>query len=146
VKNINELDRRAQKAMMRSRRGAAGLCFSADPKRQVVHLAIHDGAQAGSAITLDADAFEQFVRSLLAVEIDTLEERYDRIHSPATRASKRKREEKRQLRETLCAGGRVTRPVPHAAPERLSLRESLRIPPYSDATALVLVRREERAA
>ena len=67
----SQRNRRAQRAMMR-KHTSPGLCFQADPKRQVVHMAIHNGAEAGTSITFDADEYRELIRKLLGVGIDSI--------------------------------------------------------------------------
>lgn len=84
----SQLNKRAQRAMMRRHRGTAGLAWSCDPKRQVVHVAIHDGAMNGSALTFAADQFVSLITGLLSVEIDTLPLTLTRTYTPKTGAAR----------------------------------------------------------
>lgn len=66
-------DARAERALMREYRGQPGLAYRANPKRQCVHVAIHDGALHGTSITFDAVQFAELLRKLLGVEIRSIE-------------------------------------------------------------------------
>ncbi len=86
--NTSQLNKRAQRAVMRRHRGTAGLAWHCDPKRQVVHVAIHDGAENGSALTFDAAQFASLITGLMSVEIDTLPLTVTRTYTPKTGAAR----------------------------------------------------------
>ncbi len=67
----SQRNRRAEGAMMRKYK-TPGLCFEADSKRQVVHVAIHDGDGVGTSITFDAEKYRELIRKLLGVGIDSI--------------------------------------------------------------------------
>lgn len=73
-------DRRAEHALMSEHKGSPGLSYRADPKRQCVHIAIHDGAMAGASITFDADQFHSLVVKFLGVEIDSIKYLRDAVN------------------------------------------------------------------
>lgn len=66
-----EIDRRAEGRMLRKWAHSAGLCYKANPRRQVVHLGIHDHGK-GCSLTFTAEQFRDLIRKLLGVDIKTI--------------------------------------------------------------------------